>query len=234
MSRDSSPLSPFSACSPGCAFWPGSEALALLPPQETPAWSTFLWFSWRGGGFPASLLRAAASKPASLSATALSARLAAPLPMPSALAPARCSEATPDELEQRLRFYASQIKSLRKTCLMYSSLELMERIRQMERDYETAVRQFYCRRPLPTPCLQDNAAAQSTSCLQNGGAAAAEQPTSGPQPDTPQPDSRPDTPQPGMTPDPKSASTPSTWRRGRRKRDGSSQWGPRRHLGSCH
>ncbi|MEQ2230630.1 hypothetical protein ILYODFUR_031423, partial [Ilyodon furcidens] len=83
----------------------------------------------------------------------------------------------------------------------------------MERDYETAVRKFYCRPPPSTPGLQ--------------GAAAAEQPTSGPhpglQPDTPQPDSRPDTPQPGMTPDRKSASTPSTRRRGRRKRDAPAQ-----------
>ncbi|KAK5619614.1 hypothetical protein CRENBAI_011263 [Crenichthys baileyi] len=45
---------PFSACSPGCALWSGSEALALLPPQEKSARSTFLWFGWRGGGFPAS------------------------------------------------------------------------------------------------------------------------------------------------------------------------------------
>ncbi|KAK5603172.1 hypothetical protein CRENBAI_014405 [Crenichthys baileyi] len=36
------------------ALWSSSEALALLPPQETSAWSTFLWFGWRGGGFPAS------------------------------------------------------------------------------------------------------------------------------------------------------------------------------------
>ncbi|KAK5621583.1 hypothetical protein CRENBAI_000323 [Crenichthys baileyi] len=33
-------------------------------------------------------------------------RLVAPLPMPSSLAPARCSVATPDELEERLRFFA--------------------------------------------------------------------------------------------------------------------------------
>ncbi|MEQ2235048.1 hypothetical protein ILYODFUR_037641, partial [Ilyodon furcidens] len=150
-------------------------------------------------------MSAAASKPASSPAIALSARLAAPPPMPSALAPARCSEATPDELEQRLRFYARQIKSFRKTSLMYSSPELMDRIRQMERDYETAVRQFYCRPPPSTPGLQ-------------GAAAAAEQPMPGPHPD-----SRPDTPQPGMTPDPKSASTPSTRRRGRRKRDAPAQ-----------
>ncbi|MEQ2306997.1 hypothetical protein AMECASPLE_013760 [Ameca splendens] len=77
----------------------------------------------------AAYVRAAASMPASSSATALSPRLVTPPPMPSALAPARCSEATPDELEQRLRFYARQIKCFRKTSLMYSSPELMERIR---------------------------------------------------------------------------------------------------------
>ncbi|KAK5599889.1 hypothetical protein CRENBAI_014206 [Crenichthys baileyi] len=112
--------------------------------------------------------RAAASKPASLPATAPSPRLAAPPPMPSSLAPARCSEATPDELEERLRFFARQIKTFRKTSLLYSSPELMERIRQMEEDYGTAVRQFYCRPPPSTPRLQGAAAAaeQSTSGLQ--------------------------------------------------------------------
>ncbi|MEQ2301494.1 hypothetical protein AMECASPLE_036632 [Ameca splendens] len=79
-------------------------------------------------------VRAAASKPASLPATALSPRLVASPPMPSALAPARCSEATPDELEQRLKFYARQIKSLRTTGLLYSSPELMEKIRKIEMD----------------------------------------------------------------------------------------------------
>ncbi|KAK5598791.1 hypothetical protein CRENBAI_004212 [Crenichthys baileyi] len=62
-------------------------------------------------------MRAAASKPASSSATAQFPRLASPPPMLSSLAPARCSEATPDELEQRLRFYARQIKSFRTTSL---------------------------------------------------------------------------------------------------------------------
>ncbi|KAK5600271.1 hypothetical protein CRENBAI_002629 [Crenichthys baileyi] len=171
-------------------------------------------------------IRAAANKPASSSATALSARLAAPPPMPSSLAPVQCSEATPDELEHRLSFYACQIKSFRTTSLMYSSPELVERIRQMERDYETAVRQFYCRSPSPTPSHMSGAAAQSTPCLQGAAAeqpmpglqsaaaeqptsglqsAAAEQPTPGPQPDTPQPDSKPDL---------NSASTSSTRRRG--------------------
>ncbi|KAK5604067.1 hypothetical protein CRENBAI_023718 [Crenichthys baileyi] len=70
--------------------------------------------------------RAAASKTASLPATAPSPRLAAPPPMPSSLTPARCSEATPDELEERLRFFARQIKTFRKTSLLYSSPELME------------------------------------------------------------------------------------------------------------
>ncbi|KAK5617053.1 hypothetical protein CRENBAI_016537 [Crenichthys baileyi] len=82
-------------------------------------------------------VRAAASNPVSSSATAVSPRLTAALPMPSSLAPARCSEATPDELEQRLRFYARQIKSFRRTRLLYSSPELRMRIRQMEEDYET-------------------------------------------------------------------------------------------------
>ncbi|KAK5601455.1 hypothetical protein CRENBAI_026206 [Crenichthys baileyi] len=80
----------------------------------------------------------------------------------------RCSEATPEELEERLRFFARQIKTFRRTSLMYSSPELMERIGQMERDYETAVRQFYCRPP-STPGLQGAAAAaeQSTPGLQS-------------------------------------------------------------------
>ncbi|KAK5617012.1 hypothetical protein CRENBAI_016491 [Crenichthys baileyi] len=134
-------------------------------------------------------VRAAASKPASSPATALSPRLAAAPPMPSSLAPARCSEAAPDELEQRLRFFARQIQSFRRTSLMYSSPELMERIRQMEMDYETAVTQFYCRPPStsglqgaaseqPTPGLQGAASEQPTSCLQRA-TAAVEQPMSG-------------------------------------------------------
>ncbi|KAK5601013.1 hypothetical protein CRENBAI_005420 [Crenichthys baileyi] len=194
----------------------------------------------RRGALPvvrlATYVRAAASKPASSSATALSARLPAPPPMPSALAPARCSEATPEELEERLRFFARQIKSFRKTSLLYFSPEQMQRIKQMEEDYETAVRLFYCRPPSPTPSHM-------------GAAAAVEQPTrqvsralllllSSPRqvssllqsfrrgpwvgclhnqvlstfwPDTPQPD-------------PKSASTSSTRRRGRRKRGASAQF----------
>ncbi|KAK5600631.1 hypothetical protein CRENBAI_001361 [Crenichthys baileyi] len=103
-------------------------------------------------------------------------RLAAAPPMPSSLAPARCSEATPDELEQRLRFYARQIKSFRTTSLLYSSPELMERIKQMEEDYETAVRQFYCRPPSPTLSHMSAAAVQHTPGLQG---AATEQPTPG-------------------------------------------------------
>ncbi|MEQ2223617.1 hypothetical protein ILYODFUR_038392, partial [Ilyodon furcidens] len=99
-------------------------------------------------------VRAAASKPASSPATALSPRLAAAPPMPSSIAPAHSTESSPDELEERLRFYARQIKSFRKTSLMYSSPELMDRIRQMERDYETAVRQFYCHPPPSMPGLQ--------------------------------------------------------------------------------
>ncbi|KAK5602242.1 hypothetical protein CRENBAI_015062 [Crenichthys baileyi] len=158
---------------------------------------------------------AAAGKPASSSATALSPRLTAAPPMPSSLAPAWCSEATP-ELEQRLRFFARQIKSFRRTNLMYSSPELMERIRQMERDYETAVRQFYCSLP-STPGLQGAAAPaaeQPTPDLQpavelpegpEGGLPPLPEPDT-PQPvsarsDTPQPDTGSDTPQPDTGPD---------------------------------
>ncbi|MED6262305.1 hypothetical protein ATANTOWER_017506 [Ataeniobius toweri] len=121
-------------------------------------------------------VRAAASNPASLSASARSPRLAAAPSMPFSLAPARCSEATPEELEERLRFYAHQLKSFRRTCLLYFSPELRERIRQMEEDYEMAVRQFYCRPPSPTPSHQSAAAEQSKPGLQNGAGA---QPTSG-------------------------------------------------------
>ncbi|KAK5606126.1 hypothetical protein CRENBAI_026767 [Crenichthys baileyi] len=103
-------------------------------------------------------------------------RLAAPLPKPSSHSPAQDSVATPDEMEERLRFYARQIKSFRRTSLLYSSPELMEKIRQMEEDYWTAIRQFYCRRPPSSPSLQRAAAAESTSCFQS---AATEQPTSG-------------------------------------------------------
>ncbi|KAK5618430.1 hypothetical protein CRENBAI_018464 [Crenichthys baileyi] len=205
-------------------------------------------------------VRAAASKSASSPATAPSPRLAAAPPMPSSLTPARGSEAAPEQLEERLRFFARQIKTFRKTSLMYSSPELMERIRQMEEDYGTAVRQFYCRPPPSTPGLQGAAAAaeQPTPGLQpavelsegpEGGLPPLSatgpdtprpdtgpdtpRPDTGPDtprpdtgPDTPRPDTGPDTPRPDTgpdtpQPDPKSASTSSTRRRGRRKRDAS-------------
>ncbi|KAK5621426.1 hypothetical protein CRENBAI_006810 [Crenichthys baileyi] len=54
----------------------------------------------------------------------------------------------------------------------------MEKIMQMERDYETAVRQFYCRPPPSSPGLRGAAATeQPTPGLR--GAAATEQPTPG-------------------------------------------------------
>ncbi|KAK5611679.1 hypothetical protein CRENBAI_012804 [Crenichthys baileyi] len=120
-------------------------------------------------------VRAAASKPAPSSATAMSPMLTAAPPMPSS---ARCSEATPEELEERLMFFARQIKSFRKTSLLYFSPEQMQRIKQMEEDYETVVRLFYCRPPSPTPSHMSAAAEQPTSGFQSA-AAAAEQPTSG-------------------------------------------------------
>ncbi|KAK5621007.1 hypothetical protein CRENBAI_015407 [Crenichthys baileyi] len=76
-----------------------------------------------------------------------------------------------------LRFYARQIKSFRRTSLLYSSPELMEKIRQMEEDNQTAIRQFYCCPPPSSPSLQSGAAAaQPMPCFQS---AATEQPTSG-------------------------------------------------------
>ncbi|KAK5612278.1 hypothetical protein CRENBAI_016266 [Crenichthys baileyi] len=185
--------------------------------------------------------RVAASIPASSSATAQSPRLAAAPPM--SLAPAWCSEATPDELEQRLRFYARQLKTFRRTCLLYSSPELRERIRQMEEDYETAVRQFYCRPPSPIPSHQSAAAEQSKPGLQNGAAAQStsgfqgagtEQPTSGLQSaaaaqfmsglqSTAAAAQSNSCLQSAGIVLPKSASTSSTCRRGRRKRDASAQ-----------
>ncbi|KAK5608039.1 hypothetical protein CRENBAI_005705 [Crenichthys baileyi] len=141
-------------------------------------------------------VRAAARNPASSSATALSPMLAAALPMPSSLAPAQCSEATPDELEELLRFFARQIKSFRRTSLLYSSPELRERIRQMEEDYETTSGAAAQSKPglqgaateQPTPSLQGAAVVQPTPGLQSAAAvqpmpglqsAAAVQPTSG-------------------------------------------------------
>ncbi|KAK5615779.1 hypothetical protein CRENBAI_022308 [Crenichthys baileyi] len=96
---------------------------------------------------------AAASMPPSSPATALSPRLAAAPLMPSSLAPAQCSEAAPDELGGK-RFkggFSRQIKSFRKTSLLYSSPELMGGIRQMEEDYGTAGAVFL---EQPTPGLQ--------------------------------------------------------------------------------
>ncbi|KAK5619950.1 hypothetical protein CRENBAI_004438, partial [Crenichthys baileyi] len=203
-------------------------------------------------------VRAAASKPASLPATAPSPRLAAPPPMPSSLAPARCSEATPDELEERLRFFARQIKTFRKTSLLYSSPDLIERIRQMEEDYGTASSPRQDSRELllllqssprqdsrelllllQSSPRQDSRALLLLLLLQSSPRPRPEhllsflwgvltelkpdtpQPVSA-RPDTSHPDTaRSDTPHPDSGPDPKSASTSSTRRRGRRKRDAS-------------
>ncbi|KAK5614372.1 hypothetical protein CRENBAI_000612 [Crenichthys baileyi] len=96
---------------------------------------------------------AAASIPTSSSATAMSPRLDAAPPMPSPLAPARCSEATPDELEERLSHKSAA--AVQPTSGLQSAAAVQ-----------------------PMSCLQRAAAAQSTSCLQSA-AAAAEQPTPG-------------------------------------------------------
>ncbi|KAK5613245.1 hypothetical protein CRENBAI_025516 [Crenichthys baileyi] len=160
----------------GCSVPP--PQLRCSPPASIPAAKPSSSFHrrnrLRAGVNSSTVCQARYSKQARTFVTAKFSRLAVAPPMPSS---ARCSDATPEELEERLRFFARQIKSFRRTCLMYSSPELMERIWQMERDYETAVRQFYCRPP-STPGLQGAAAAeQPTPGLQ--GAAAAEQPTPG-------------------------------------------------------
>ncbi|MEQ2289387.1 hypothetical protein AMECASPLE_032440 [Ameca splendens] len=97
----------------------------------------------------------------------------------------------------------------------------------MEEDYETAVRQFYCRPPLPTLSHKSAASVQPTSSLQSA-AAAAEQSTPGLQgAATEQPTSglkSAAAAQPtscllnAAIIQPKSVSTSSTRRRGRRKR----------------
>ncbi|KAK5612795.1 hypothetical protein CRENBAI_006795 [Crenichthys baileyi] len=182
-------------------------------------------------------MRTAASIPASSSATALSPRLAAAPPMPSSHSPAQDSVVTPEELDELFK-----IKSFRRTSLLYSSPELIEKIRQMEEDYQTAIRQFYCRPPPSPPSLQ-RAASQPTSGLQSS--AAAEQPTPGLQgAATEQPTAglqvaAAEQPMPGLQSaaaaqpsprlqsaaivPPKSASTSSTRHRGRQKRDASAQ-----------
>ncbi|KAK5606078.1 hypothetical protein CRENBAI_000785 [Crenichthys baileyi] len=99
------------------------------------------------------------------SATALSPRLAVDPPMLSSLAAAQGSVAMPDELEERLRFYVRQIKSFRRTSLLHPSPELKEKISEMEENYRSAARQFYCWPP-PSSCLQKGATAQPRPCLQ--------------------------------------------------------------------
>ncbi|KAK5601384.1 hypothetical protein CRENBAI_000449 [Crenichthys baileyi] len=118
--------------------------------QETSAPSTFLLFS---------------------TLTSLSARLATPLPKLSSHSPAQDSVATPDELEECLRYCACQIKSFRRASLLYFSPEPTDKVREIEEDYRTAVRQLYCRPPPSSPCLQSAATEQPTPGLQTGAAA---------------------------------------------------------------
>ncbi|KAK5612677.1 hypothetical protein CRENBAI_009014 [Crenichthys baileyi] len=183
----------------------GSEVLALLPLQETPGWSTFLTVS-----------QAPCSKfPASSSATAKCPRLAAAPPMPSS---ARCSEATPEELE-KLRFFARQIKSFRTTSIDSRELLLQSSPRQDSRELllQSSPRQDSRELLLQSSPRQDSRELLLQSSPRQDsrepglqGAAAAEQPTPGPLGAAAD-----------AAPDPKSASTSSTRRRGRRKRGSS-------------
>ncbi|KAK5605170.1 hypothetical protein CRENBAI_023315 [Crenichthys baileyi] len=142
-------------------------------------------------------VKAAASTPASSSATAPSPRLAAALPMPSSHSP-------------------------------LSFPELREKIRQIQEDYETAVRQFYCCPPPSSSSLQSSAAAQPTPGLKTSAAAKQATPDlQGGAAAQPTPDLQREQPTPRLQSativQPKSASTSSTRRRGCRKRDTSAQ-----------
>ncbi|KAK5603665.1 hypothetical protein CRENBAI_002880 [Crenichthys baileyi] len=178
------------------------------------------------GPMPADV-RAAASNLASSSVTAQSPRLAAAPPMPSSLALVQCSVATPDELEERLRFFARQIKSFRRTSLLYSSPELREKIRQLEEDYRTAIRQFYCRprQVSRAPLLPSRPRQISRELLLSSPRQVSREP----------PLCRPSLPEPPPhatedigrgTPRLKSSGVPAIL--------GSSLWGSRRRLGSSH
>ncbi|KAK5622687.1 hypothetical protein CRENBAI_026100 [Crenichthys baileyi] len=162
-------------------------------------------------------VRGAASNPASSSATALSPRLVAALPMPYSLAPAQVSVATPDELEEWLRFFACQIKSFRRISLCIPLLRLRPSLQsaaaaeQPTPGIQSAPPAAQSSAGLqnkaaaqPTPCLQNKAAAQPTPCLQNKAAAQSTLCL-----------------QSAAIVLPKSASTSSTPHRGRRKRDAS-------------
>ncbi|MEQ2283853.1 hypothetical protein AMECASPLE_015813, partial [Ameca splendens] len=74
---------------------------------------------------------AAAVFPKLSSATTPSPRLSVNPAMPSSLVPAQDSVAMPDELEERLRFFARQIMSFRRTSLLHPSPELKEKIREI-------------------------------------------------------------------------------------------------------
>ncbi|KAK5609189.1 hypothetical protein CRENBAI_014958 [Crenichthys baileyi] len=172
LAAHSGPAVKFSPSSRSKKRWRGAPSCGVLAGEE-------------GVSLPADVRAASKQGPASSSATALSPQAPCSskgFPGSLQLRPCRlqpgCSEATPEELEERLRFFARQIKSFRTSSIVYSSPELMEKIMQMERDYETAVRQFYCRPPPSSLGLQGAAAAaeQPTPGIQ-GAAAAAEQPT---------------------------------------------------------
>ncbi|KAK5612520.1 hypothetical protein CRENBAI_012528 [Crenichthys baileyi] len=80
--------------------------------------------------------------PTSLSVTAQSHRLAAASPVTS---PVLVTRATLDEPEKRLRLHARKLKLVRRTSLLHPSPELKEKVREIEENYEVAVRHFCCR-----------------------------------------------------------------------------------------
>ncbi|KAK5619314.1 hypothetical protein CRENBAI_015541 [Crenichthys baileyi] len=122
--------------------------------------------------------RATVGFPVLSSPTATSSRLSpAEMAVPRAavtppmLFPAFITRAKPEELEDLLRIYAHKLKSFIRTVLLHPSPELKEKVREMEGNYEAAIRQFYCRPLSSTSDLKNSAAAQPTNRRQSSAAA---------------------------------------------------------------
>ncbi|KAK5615862.1 hypothetical protein CRENBAI_021100 [Crenichthys baileyi] len=143
-------------------------------------------------------VKAAASIPAFWSATAPSPRLVVAPPMLSSLAPVRGSVATPGELEERLRFMLARLRASGGPSSPHQGSVAAEQ--------PTSGLQVSAAAEQPTPGLQGAATEQPMPGLQNAAAA--------------QPSPRL---QSAAIVLPKSASTSSTRRRGRRKRNTSAQ-----------
>ncbi|KAK5619308.1 hypothetical protein CRENBAI_015535 [Crenichthys baileyi] len=91
-------------------------------------------------------------------------------PRPSlSSSPAQVSLATPDELEERFGLFVCQLWRFRRSIHLSPSPELVEILREMEDDYEKAMRVFYSCASSFLPHLQSTAA-EPPSCLQSAAA----------------------------------------------------------------